>query len=186
MEVRKIAFATVPAVVVTCMLLLGPRSHEIQAAAADSDRTDYLLRDWQHIYLSPGGDGPQGEEGRMLRLKYWNLPPTVRPGQEVKSRIVWETVSGNPNAIVFATVFGDWDPDHPIQQLYKGYLGRPGKQFECEFSFLAPSRPGRYRIRWLFPMAFRPINSFYSQENHGADDPGAAWWSEADFYVSRQ
>ena len=51
------------------------------------------------------------------------------------------------------------------------------------FEFRAPDLPGRYRLRWILPMAFKPIRHFYSQEDHGSYDPGNAWWSEKEFVV---
>lgn len=144
---------------------------------------DHLMLRCQNSYLSPGAEGPEGVEGRMLKLKYWNIPPVVLPGQEVQGRIAWETVSGNPNAVVFAAIIGDWNPTKILTEVYQGMLGQPGKQFEMAFKFTAPKMPGMYRIRWIFPMSFKPILNFYSKEDHGAEDPGNAWWSEMTFMV---
>lgn len=172
--------------VLSVMLLVGAGALQACTAGAEpaaGGQIDHLMLRCQSRFLSPGGEGPVGKEGRMLGLKYWNLPPVVRPGQHVESRLAWETLSGNPNAVVFATIIGDWAPDQPIGKMYHGFLGRPGKQFEMEFEFTAPSKPGLYRIRWIFPMAFKPITCFYSQEHRGANNPGDAWWSEVTFIV---
>lgn len=146
-------------------------------------RKDYFLDNCQKTYLSPGGIGPTLEEGRHFRLTYWNLPRTIRPGQPIESRLSWETVSGNANAVVYVTVIGDWQPDKPLVDLYQGNQGEPGKQVERTFEFKAPQEPGRYRLRWILTQAFRPITKFYGQEHHDANDPGHGWWSEVDFYV---
>ena len=155
-----------------------------QHRPTQSPPRDYLTENCQRMFLSSGAEGVAGQEGRMLRLKYWNCPPTVRPGQRVRGRIAWETVSGNPNAVVFATIVGNWEPDRPIAKMGRDHHGRPGKQFELPFEFTAPKRPGRYRIRWIFPMAFKSIDLFYSKPDHGSSDPGNAWWSEVDFVVA--
>lgn len=146
-------------------------------------QTDHLMARCQDQFLSPAGEGPVGPEGRMLKLRYWNIPPTVVPGARVKSRLVWETLSGNPNAVVFATVIGNWKPEMPLNRPYRDMHGQPGRQVELAFEFTAPTRPGCYRIRWILPMAFKPITSFYSQPDGGSDDPGNAWWSEVTFNV---
>ena len=140
---------------------------------------DWLMEECQDAYLSPGAEGPNGAEGRMLRLKYFNVPPTVRPGQTVKGRIAWETLSGNPSAVVFTTLIGNWSPRQPFVESDPDVLGQAGKRFEVAFAFKAPHRPGKYRIRWIFTMAFKPIRCFYSQQDGGANDPGHGWWSEA-------
>src|ERR1051325_4953351 len=147
-------------------------------------QTDHLMARCQDQFLSPGGEGPDGEEGRMLKLRYWNMPPTVAPGAHVKSRLVWTTLSANRTAVFFATVVGIWHRDKPLARPYRGMLGEAGKEVEVAFEFTAPTRPGRYRIRWILPMAFKPITNFYSKEDGGANDPGNAWWSEVTFNVS--
>lgn len=138
---------------------------------------DHLMLRCQDSFMSPGG------ELGSLKLSYWNLPPVVKPGQAVKSRLAWETLGGNPNAVVFAAVLGDWKPNDPLSDIHRGMLGRPGTKVKMEFQFVAPSRPGLYRIRWILPMAFKPITRFYSKEDRGAADPGNAVWSEVTFLV---
>ena len=146
-------------------------------------RVDYLLTQCPQSYVSPGGDGISQDGEPCVRLSYWNVPPTVRPGETVKSSIEWETLGVNPNAVVYATVFGDWVPDDALAQLYQGLHGSVGTVVREEFQFTAPTQPGRYRLRWTYAMAYEPLPSFYSQEDGGADNPGCGWWSEVVFQV---
>ncbi len=154
------------------------------ASANGAQPTDYLLRDSQEVYLSPGGDGPYDAEGRQFRLVYVNLPPTVRALETVKGRILWRTIGGNPNAVIYSTVIGNWKPATPLATLVSGgYQGVAGTEFERSFEFTAPKTPGKYRIRWLLNQAFAPITNFYSKEHVNSYDPGHAFWTEVELTV---
>jgi hypothetical protein len=103
----------------------------------------------------------------------------------VSSTIVWETDRGNPNAVIHATVLGDWAPDDVIAVLERaGSQGRAGKRFERRFSFAAPTREGNYRVRWVLTQAFRPVSRFYGKRDGGANDPGGGTWAEVHFTVT--
>ena len=112
----------------------------------------------------------------------WQMPSEVAPGQEVESAIDWQTARGNPNAVVYACVIGDWSPDEPIEQLEHGMQGSPGNDVQRTFRFRAPERPGTYRVRWILAQAFKPITSFYGKEHHGAADPGSEPWFAYETY----
>jgi len=143
--------------------------------------TDYLLRD--SAVRDQNGDitapciSPGGEYS-SFKLLYWNYPPVVRGGQKVIHRIAWERIGANPNAVLYLTVIGNWNPDEPLATLINGGFQAVGETMVAEVEFTAPQKRGIYRIRWIMAAAFSPVTNFYSKE----DDQNPVW-SEIVFRV---
>jgi hypothetical protein len=141
---------------------------------------DRLAAERPDSRLKPGELSAAAE----FRLLTWSVPKVVRPGEVVRSSICWQTIDGNPNAHVFVSVIGEWDPDKPLALLHHGYQGEIGTTVTKPFSFVAPQTPGLHRIRWILAQAFKPITVFYGKEHNVADDPGLGTWAEVQIEVA--
>lgn len=152
------------------------------SSETSAGQTDYLARDYAAAYLAPGGGSGPGSEFELIT---WTMPDAVRPGDQVTGEIVWKTVRGNRNAVIYATLVGDWAPSSARATLVNhGMQGTAGTRFARTFQFTAPNAPGNYRVRWILVQAFAPLNNFYGRASGDAYSPPGGTWSELEFTVS--
>jgi hypothetical protein len=155
----------------------------IGLACVDSTlaQRDHLAENYAESRIRAGEGRNRGSE---FRLVLWEMSDSARPAETMTSRIIWETDRGNPNAVIYATVIGDWAPSSPIAIIVNGGTqGRPGNRFERRFSFAAPRAPGTYRVRWILTQAFAPLTEFYGQARGDVNNPPGGTWAEARFTV---
>jgi hypothetical protein len=117
----------------------------------------------------------------------WSLPARVAPGEVVTSTVEWQFApigDYNPDAVVNANVFGDWAPDQEVVRLIDAQLlGQPRVERRT-FTFVAPSHPGRYQMRWMYITWYHPNISFYGGRAVPPDDCSPVAWSEIAFNVT--
>jgi len=151
------------------------------SASGSGSSSDYLAGRDSASYLPPSGGTNSGTEFRMIS---WSMPHSAAPGETVSSTIVWETARGNPNAVIYATVIGDWAPSAPLATIVNaGKQGPPGTRFDRSFNFTAPSARGSYKVRWILVQAFAPLTHFYGHADGDAYAPQGGTWSQLDLTV---
>lgn len=148
---------------------VGPYA-EVWLWVRDPGVPDYFLTEFDAgnvQYYHPQGGVQVGPEGDQS-VDFWNIPEVVSPGQVVHSSLGYTIrEDNNPNAVVYKTVLADWGPEAPIAILEDGELEGSPRSVRKEFNFIAPSEPGRYRLRLAMTWAFRGIQSFYGDGPHG-------------------
>ena len=156
------------------------------SAAPAPPRPDYCTRS---TYIAPNEAGTGVNGVAWVR---WRLPPVVQPRQKIEGTVTWQfskdTPGGgyNPNAVVNANVFGDWQPETELARLIdSALLGEP-RTVEKTIRFRAPERPGRYRLRWMFITWYHPNTSFYGGRAIPRDNCSPVAWSEVSFEVAGQ
>lgn len=113
-------------------------------------------------------------------------PDKVIPNGEVEAKVNWRLRKPpdgfyGPGAVIYITVFGDWQPDRKIATLYSGGQGQPRSQTGT-FRFRAPTIPGIYRLRIAIVYAFAPVRNFYGDPPQGQQDPAVGPY--ADYFFS--
>ena len=119
----------------------------------------------------------------------WSMPSVVSPGQQVTLIVNYDYVKVENYPIVFVDFYGDWEPDTPLHEDKFG-LAPPGGNYNVQFTFTAPSVPGKYRIRWMDHFAFMPMHSFFGGSD-GGGTPGCGDYTSAphhwtEFYLTVQ
>ena len=151
---------------------------------------DYLAGNFPASFLGRAGKPVSGSD---FVLESFVLTPYHRPVEDwdrratpgllVRVALTWSTVSrGDPNAVVWFSIFGDWQPERPLGS-GRVWHGPSGDRNGAMVSFVAPATPGRYRVRWILAEGRSPVRSFYGTPNHGPNDPGGGAWSELGFEV---
>ncbi len=74
------------------------------------------------------------------------------PGKRVKAQARWIFGSECQDCRIYVNVFGSWDQDREIAELYSGPVGTSSSITLAAFSFNAPDTEGEYIVRVIFSM----------------------------------
>jgi DNA-binding XRE family transcriptional regulator len=91
--------------------------------------------------------------------------PIVLPNDRIRIQIVFSYYYEEGTPMVYISAYTEWEPDTEIR-VFDGMLKKRG-QITGEFITKAPRKPGIYRIRFFWALAYGPIISFYG---HPSED----------------
>lgn len=135
-------------------------------------QADYILRKYNNGeigFIRTSGTSNYtytiSEQNNGIGINYWSI---TQSGRTFRVRVKWQ-VWTNHVPVTYVNYFGDWQPNTELARgsLY-GEIPESNDEFTDEFSFTAPSTPGWYRIRFMWILAYSPVESFYGGLNPGS------------------
>ncbi len=159
---------------------LPERKVEISAKADMPETKDWFesAGAWKLPAFGAGGDWIIGFRDIML-------PREVSPGQLVEGRVdlkIKEIARDSAGAVIHISLFGDWTPGTELVRLYERKVGEP-RSFSIPFNFTAPTKPGKYHLRFPMVLAYAPVKNYYGSKPAGQNDPGIGPYTEVSFVV---
>jgi DNA-binding Xre family transcriptional regulator len=112
-------------------------------------------------------EGPAGVGTARCQevINFIDYNPMVLPNDRIRIQIVFSYYYEEGTPMVYISAYTEWEPDKEIR-LFDGILKKRG-QITGEFITEAPRKPGIYRIRFFWALAYGPIISFYG---HPSED----------------
>ncbi|MEI6971586.1 MAG: DUF2380 domain-containing protein [bacterium] len=183
MEVAEKAPVSKPEPILPVPVQSSSESQKPGEQSPAAHRSDYCAT---NCFITPNANAAPVNGIAAIR---WNLPATVREGDDVESQVTWEFTKApqsydyNPNAVIHVNVFGDWRPQVELARLVKGeLLGKP-RAMTKTFQFKAPDTQGVYKMRWMFITWYYPNSSYYGGREEPKDNCSPITWTEIEFRV---